>query len=142
MKTLATREDRMWPKDNWPAMKFKKGLEVGEQGGHGMIRYSIKGYKEGEYITFEFLKPKRFNGIHKFEIRALNEDITEVKHSIKMKTDGLIATFKWILVIRWLHGALIENAFDTIENNFVATKKFTTWSSWVCLWRFLLRPSK
>ncbi|WP_282121920.1 hypothetical protein [Algibacter mikhailovii] len=142
MKTLATKEDKVWPKDRWPAIKFKTGLKIGEKGGHGMIRYSIKGYEEGEYMSFEFLEPEGFNGDHRFEIIALKEEATEVRHSILMKTEGFLATFKWIFVIRWLHDALIENAFDTIENNFLETKKFTTWCYWVRLWRFLLKPSK
>ncbi|MFV9550743.1 hypothetical protein [Algibacter sp. PT7-4] len=54
-----------------------------------------------------------------------------------MKT-GPIATIKWILAIKWLHDALIENAFDTIENNYLKNKKHTKWSFWVKLWRFIL----
>ena len=137
LRTLSTKQDKVWPKDKWPAMRFKNGFKVGEKGGHGIIRYSIETLQIEEQIVFRFLKPKGFNGIHKFEIKAIDECSTEVKHSIIMKTEG-VATLKWIFVIRWLHDALIENAFDTIENNFYQGHKFTKWSVWVRIWRYIL----
>lgn len=138
LKTLSTKNDKVWPKDRWPAMRFKNGLKVGEKGGHGIIGYVIETFEIEERIVFRFLKPKGFNGIHKFEIKAMDAKSTEIKHSIIMETEGL-ATFKWIFVIRWLHDALIENAFDTVENNFLETKKFTKWSFWVRIWRYILK---
>lgn len=142
LKTLSAKDDKVWPKDNWPAMRFKNGLIEGEIGGHGIIRYSVEEYILGEKIVFKFLKPKGFNGKHKFEIEEINSHQTEVKHSIIMYTQGFLATFKWLLVIRWLHDALIENAFDTIENNFLEVKKHTKWNVWVSLWRFIFKKLK
>tara|TARA_R110002126_G_scaffold184685_2_gene333126 strand:- start:6 stop:173 length:168 start_codon:yes stop_codon:yes gene_type:complete len=55
-----------------------------------------------------------------------------------MKTEGL-STLKWLIIIRWLHDALIENAFDTIENNFQEVDKFTKWNTWVRIWRYILK---
>jgi hypothetical protein len=55
-----------------------------------------------------------------------------------MKTHGF-ATLQWVFVIKWLHDALIENAFDVIENNLSNEKIFTKWSRWVRLWRFILK---
>ena len=138
LETLSTKDDKVWPNDKWPAMRFKDGLKIGAKGGHGIIRYSVEQYILGALIVFKFLKPKGFDGIHKFEIQEIDSNSTEVKHSIIMKTEGL-ATLKWVLAIRWLHDALIENAFDTIENNFLEVKKHTKWSFWVSLLRFLLR---
>lgn len=137
LKTLSTEHDKVWPKDNWSAMRFKNGLKLGAKGGHGIIRYSVEEYILGELIVFKFSKPIGFNGVHKFEVKAIDAKSTEVKHSIVMKTEGL-ATLKWIFVIRWLHDALIENAFDTIENNFSEAQKFTRWSVWVRIWRYIL----
>ncbi len=49
----------------------------------------------------------------------------------------------WPLVIRWLHDALIEDAFDKTENHFLSQKKVTSWSAWVKFLRWLsLRFSK
>ncbi|MDB2462858.1 hypothetical protein N9W61_02010 [Algibacter sp.] len=138
LASLSTTNDKVWPKNNWPAIRFKGGLKVGAKGGHGMIRYNVEQYILGELLVFRFLKPNGFNGIHKFEIKSISVENTEVKHSIVMKTKGIIATLKWVLVIRWLHDALIENAFDTIENNFLKEKTHKKWSYWVRLWRFIL----
>ncbi|GGD08449.1 hypothetical protein [Hyunsoonleella pacifica] len=136
--TLSQKDDKVWPKHYWPAIRFKEGLKVGSSGGHGIIRYKITEFLPDSHITFMFLKPIGFNGLHKFEIERVNENSTCVSHKIVMSTEGL-ATLKWLIVIRWLHDALIENTFDRIENNFSETKVFTKWSLWVRLWRFIFR---
>ena len=84
LDTLSTSDDKLWPIDRWPAMQFNKGLAVGSHGGHGPIRYSVKRYVPGEFIEFEFMKPKGFNGTHGIEITILNKDTTEVTHFLKI----------------------------------------------------------
>ena len=51
-----------------------------------------------------------------------------------MKTSGW-ATLKWVLAIRWLHDAFIEDAFDKVENNLSGSNKRTEWSKWVIFLR-------
>ncbi|OUR91080.1 hypothetical protein A9Q87_11435 [Flavobacteriales bacterium 34_180_T64] len=138
MYSLATKEDQIWPNEKWPAMRFKYGLVVESEGGHGMIRYKIESYQPRERIKFRFLKPRGFIGFHQLEFKAVNAKQTKVMHSINMRTTG-IATLKWIVVIRSLHNALIEDAFDKIENLYLIQNKQSTWSVWVKLWRFLLK---
>jgi hypothetical protein len=41
------------------------------------------------------------------------------------------ATVLWVFIIRWLHDALIEDAFDKVENHFLTEKKRTKYSAWV-----------
>ena len=115
LDALSTKGDKVWPNDNWPKIYFKNGLKVGSVGGHGIIKYLIEEYIRGELIVFRFIEPKGFNGIHKFEIEELNENTIEVKHSIIMNTEGVMATLSWITAIRWLHDALIENASQTVQ---------------------------
>lgn len=134
LETLATENDKIWPKEKWPKIKFKNGIQVGEKGGHAIIRYSVEKYNPNEIIQFRFSKPTGFNGIHKFEIKELTKDQTEVKHTIDMTTVGT-GTFMWIFVIRFLHDALIEDAFDKLENNFSNQLKSTNWNIWVKLLR-------
>ena len=129
LETLATENDKIWPNEKWPAMRFKEGVKIGSKGGHGPIRYSIEKYSN-DLIQFRFSKPYGFNGIHKFEISALSEEETEIKHTIEMHTVGK-ATFLWLFVIRSLHNALIEDAFDKLENNFLEKQKSTKWNFWV-----------
>ena len=133
LKTLSTDNDKIWPKEKWPAMKFKDGIKVGAKGGHGPIKYSVEKYNPSEIIEFRFSKPNGFNGIHKFEINEMTDDKTEIKHTIDMKTAGK-GTLIWILAIRSLHNALIEDGFDKLENNFSLNQKSSKWNFWV---RFL-----
>jgi len=44
LNTLSTDNDKIWPKEKWPAMKFKGGINIGAKGGHGPIRYSVEKY--------------------------------------------------------------------------------------------------
>ncbi|MDY8137441.1 hypothetical protein [Aquimarina sp. 2201CG5-10] len=136
--TLASREDKIWPFENWPRMKFKEGIQPGAKGGHGPIRYSVETYDPNVLIQFRFYKPKGFNGIHKLEISEIDETHTMLKHTIDMQTSG-VGIFSWFFAIRWLHDALIEDAFDKVENNFGTTSKKTNWNLWV---RFLRKVLK
>ena len=129
-KTLASSEDLVWPNENWPSMKFKDELKVGSKGGHGLIRYTIIDFKAGEYIKFQFSKPEGFNGTHELKISPISKDETEICHEIKMQT-SLKATFFWIVIVSWLHDALIEEAFDKVENYFAIHKKVTKYNAWV-----------
>lgn len=133
-KSLATNDDQIWPSKNWPAMRFKDGLKIGSKGGHGRIRYTIIAFETGNHIKFQFTKPDGFNGTHELSIKAISEDASEIAHNITMHTN-LKASFLWVFVIRWLHDALIEEAFDTIENNFSEEKKTSTYNFWVNLLR-------
>ena len=86
-KTLATQNDKIWPKETWPAMKFRDGLIQGGRGGHGPIRYTVKQHIHNEKIEFEFTKPDGFDGIHKLEMVSLDEERTEIKHTIDAQTN-------------------------------------------------------
>lgn len=141
IEKLASNEDRIWPYDKWSAMKFKDGLKVGSKGGHGIIGYTIVSYDPAQGIVFQFSSPKGFVGTHEFKIVALDVDRTEVSHIIKMRTQGK-ATLQWLVFIRWLHDALIEDALDNIENHFSKDEKVSNWSAWVRLWRWIFTKTK
>ena len=130
LKTLATNTDEVWPNEKWPAMKFKEGVKVGAKGGHGAIRYTIEKYQPDEIIQFRFSNPKGFDGIHKLELKEISNQETQITHTIDMKTSGK-ATFYWVFAIRSLHDALLEDAFDKLENTLTNTQKKSHWSFWV-----------
>jgi hypothetical protein len=136
--TLASENDRMLATDKWPRMKLDKGLQVGSKGGHGPIRYTVQAYQQGEWVEFKFSKPEGFNGIHKFEITALDAQHTEIKHTIDMNT-SLKATLIWSLAVRWLHDAYIEDAFDKVEKQFSNVKNAYQWNIWVRFLREVLK---
>lgn len=138
LKTLGSKNDKFWPKHKWPAMKIENGLHVGNKGRHGPIKYSIVEYIEGELIKFKFSEPKGFNGTHELRLKSKDDSTTEIIHEIRMKT-SLRASLLWLFTIRWLHDALIEDAFDTVENYFSLDEKYTAHGSWVKLLRALYK---
>lgn len=141
IQTLSSDQDVIWPKEHWPKMKFEGGIRIGAKGGHGPIRYSVEKFDPNEIIQFRFSRPLGFNGIHKFDIRALSSTNTEVTHVIDMSTD-FIASIKWLFAVKWLHNALIEDGLDNIENHFVEEKKSTSWSFWVKFLRGVLQRGR
>lgn len=141
LETLATENDMIIAKDKWPRMKLDNGLRVGSKGGHGPIRYSVQEYIVGKSIQFKFSVPKGFGGFHKFEIADLGNNKAEIQHTIDMRTSG-IDTIKWLIAIRWLHDAYIEDAFDKLENHFSEEKKSSVWNLWVKFLRWLLNTKR
>jgi hypothetical protein len=138
--TLATDNDMMLATDKWSPIKLEKGLQVGSKGGHGPIKYFVTEYQPDNSITFQF-DMTGFNGFHKFELRELETDKTELSHIIDMTTTGS-ATIKWALAIRWLHDAYIEDAFDKVENHFTKYKQSSEWSCWVRTLRKIMKPKR
>tara|TARA_R110002073_G_scaffold139232_2_gene289244 strand:+ start:21521 stop:22018 length:498 start_codon:yes stop_codon:yes gene_type:complete len=134
LATLSKPNDNLWPSEQWPAMRFKKGIEVGAKGGHGPIRYTVEEYDPSKCIQFRFTNPKGFDGIHKLELKEITNNKTQITHTIAMKTSGK-ATFNWIFAIRALHNALIEDGFDKLENKFSKDTKRSEWNWWVKLLR-------
>jgi hypothetical protein len=138
IKTLATKEDKVWPTKDWPRMKLDQGLQAGSKGGHGPISYVVQKYIPNELIQFRFTAPKNFVGIHQFEIESLNSNQTQITHTIDMDAKGT-GILTWTIGVRWLHDALIEDAFDQIENQFSTEKKQSQWNLWVKTLRFFLK---
>ncbi|KJS02197.1 MAG: hypothetical protein VR65_05970 [Desulfobulbaceae bacterium BRH_c16a] len=138
LNTLSSNDDKLWPKEKWPPMIFRKGLTVGAIGGHGPIKYSINTYIPGSSIEFTFVKPDGFKGVHRFEVTEIENNKTELKHTIDMMLSrkGILT---WHIAIRWLHDALIEDCFDKVENQFSTNIKETKWNFWVVFLRNRLR---
>jgi hypothetical protein len=98
-------------------MRLKSHLSARSKGGHGRIRYTIIEFEAGYQITIKFTKPEGFNGTHELRIKEISEDTSVITHNIIMHTT-FKASLLWVFVIRWLHDALIEEAFDNVENHF------------------------
>jgi hypothetical protein len=133
--TLSSAEDRLWPGDAWPPMRFDRPLGVGADGGHGPIRYHVEAYEPGRFVIFRFSGPAGLSGTHRFEVERDGEGAI-LGHVID---GGAIVRFApvWILVFRPLHDALIEDAFDRAEAACTGSvERPARWSAWV---RFLRR---
>jgi len=123
---------------NWPRMKLNQGLIEGSEGGHEPIGYFVKEYIPNQRIQFQITRLKNFVGIHKFEIEPFGLNETQITHTIDMNVKE-IGILTWLIGIRCLHDALIEDALDQIENHFSSQKKQSQWSLWVRTLRFFLK---
>ena len=103
---------------------------MGAHGGHGPIKYRVTKLMPNKLIEFTFTHPLGFDGVHWIEVDPSGDEATQIKHCIDINTSGL-ATLQWIFLIRPLHDALIEDAFDKIENQFASVKKKTPWNVYV-----------
>ena len=132
--TISSTDDRIWPHENWPRIKFDRPLEIGALGGHGPVRYTVESYSPGKSIRFAFTK--RFDGYHEITLEKIDETTSLMRHTIKAKTTGL-ATMTWLLAIRPLHNALIEDLFDKVEMQLSCNPRPRSWGVWVKLLRNL-----
>lgn len=113
--SLGGKNDRLWPRSEWPAMRFDGPLRVGAAGGHGPVRYVVAHLEPGRWIEFQFTGPPGFNGYHSFTVIRRAEESTLLRHELAMSISGT-AMFTWPLFFRPLHNALIEESLDRAEN--------------------------
>jgi hypothetical protein len=139
--SLASKQDLLWPNEKWPPMRLDGPLRVGATGGHGTIGYLVESYVPGQYVRFRFTHPKGFIGTHCFSLAKTNDHIVQIKHEINMRLEGS-AKLSWPLIIRWLHDALLEDAFDKAESFITSRSINHTWSLWVRFLRYLLGRNK
>ncbi|MDZ4725883.1 MAG: hypothetical protein SH817_06990 [Leptospira sp.] len=137
IEKLSSKEDGIWPYENWPRMIMRPNLSVGAIGGHGPIRYFIESIKIQESITFRFTNPKGFDGIHFLKIDQIGNQ-TKLSHQILMDT-SIKAYFSWLFIVRPLHDALIEDAFTKLEATIGSQITVITWSLWVKILRYFLK---
>jgi hypothetical protein len=138
--SLSSKEDRLWPRQSWPPMKFDAPLGIGAAGGHGPIRYSVEEYTPGKTITFRFTGPKGFDGFHRYEL-AGTQDTPVLRHTLSMKTHGS-ALFSWPLVFRPMHDALIEDSLAMAQASLGLAPQVRPWSFWVKVLRWLFSGGK
>lgn len=112
--SLASKNDRLWPRNAWPAMRMDGPLRVGAAGGHGPVHYFVTHYEPGQRVDFQFTSPAGFNGHHAFSAVSQKEDLTLLRHELVISLSGT-ALFTWPLFFRPLHDALIEESLDRAE---------------------------
>jgi len=140
LDSLASPQDRLWPKDTWPAMRFDRALGVGARGGHGPIRYWVEEYLSGERIQFRFEAPRGFHGGHGYEVVS-EEKGTLLRQTLEMEARGP-ALLTWPLVFRPLHNALIEDSLATAQVTLGMAPEIRPWSRWVRLLRWAVSGGK
>jgi hypothetical protein len=114
-------------------MRLDHGLEPGSTGGHGPVRYSVDHHTPGREVEFRFDPSMGLLGFHRFQIEPLDNAV-RVSHTILARPTGWMH-LGWPLAVRWLHDALIEDAFDQLA----AEPAQQRWSLWVRVLRKVLR---
>lgn len=135
--SLASGNDRLWPRAFWPAMRFDRPLGVGAVGGHGPISYVVEEYRPGQMVKFRFTGPRGFNGHHWLEVLPRAEHCTVLRHTIHMRVFGT-ALLSWPLAIRHLHDALLEDALALAQASLGITPVVRPWSWWVKFLRWAM----
>ena len=140
LDSLSGPNDRLWPWETWPPMRFDSPLGNGSSGGHGPIRYHVSEYVPGQRITFQFVHSGLVGGLygrHYFEIISMSNQAL-IRHVVDAECDFKMWT-KWLILVGPLHDALIEDAFDKVENNLTnGAIKQHQWSPWVKFLRSML----
>jgi hypothetical protein len=106
---LAGDEDRLWPSDRWPPMRFAGGLREGSTGGHGPIGYRVIEHRPGCCARFGFTAPEGLVGEHAYELEA--GERTVLRHTLTARAEGRMR-WQWPLLFEPLHDALIEDSLD------------------------------
>lgn len=109
--TLASKDDRLWPYECWPRMRFDRGLVPGASGGHGPVRYRVESVDPASEVVFRFTGPSGFDGGHALTVTSVSDAVTKLRHEIRLRPHGL-ARLTWPLFFRPMHDALLEEAFD------------------------------
>jgi hypothetical protein len=112
--SLSSRDDRLWPHLRWPAMRLDNGLTVGSNGGHGPVRYEVSRYEPGRLVAFAFTPKFPIVGEHRLEVLPVPGGRTLLRHTLEGNPRSWLR-LGWPLCFRWLHDALIEDAFDRAE---------------------------
>lgn len=131
--SLAGDDDRLWPRENWPALRLDRPLGVGARGGHGPIRYDVTEYQPARRIRFAFTKPAGLDGYHEWEARPVSGGY-ELCHRLVADTVGPTRV-SWPLMWRWLHDALVEDALDKAAANLGCGGRRCSWSVYVRMLR-------
>jgi hypothetical protein len=141
LESLGAPADRLWPHEQWPALRLDGPVGVGAAGGHGPVRYFVEEHEPLERVRFRFTAPSGFDGWHQFRVESRGAEASVLTHEIVMRVRGLAAV-SWLLVFRPLHDALIEDAFSRVEHHLTGRSHPRRWSPAVRILRRLLRTRR
>ena len=112
---VGSPDDGLWPtaSGRWPPMRMSGPLHTQPRGGHGFVRYHVIEYEPGRSVTWKFEDDLDLPGVHRFEVLT-DGPAPGLRHTIDARAVGPMR-LGWPLAVRWLHDALIEEAFDGVE---------------------------
>jgi hypothetical protein len=103
LDSLGSTEDRLWPREGWPAQHLDRPLQVGAIVGHGPVRYRVEAYEQGRRVRYRFLAPRGFDGWHEFSVQS-DPVGTRLLHTYNANHRGL-ARILWRIGMAALHDA-------------------------------------
>ena len=133
LDTLGGADDAVWPRDHWWPMELDRPLGEGAVGGHSDIRYVVETYEPGRRVVFRFDPTCGLAGTHAFEVQP-RQGGALLRHDLTARALGSTRLL-WPLVIRSVHDAVVEDAFDRVHERFVPGRQRTAWPSYVRLLR-------
>jgi hypothetical protein len=135
LETLAGPDDQLWPGATWAPLVLDRGLQPGSRGGHYDIRYTVTAHDPGCSVEFTFDREIGLDGTHTLRVVDLDDGTSLLRHELEGRVHGSM-TLLWPLVVRWAHDALVEDAFDLVEEALGAGPTVPArWSPWVRLLR-------
>ncbi|MEV6910126.1 SRPBCC family protein [Amycolatopsis sp. NPDC051071] len=140
--TLSGEDDRLWPVEAWPALRFDRPLGVRATGGHGPVRYYVETCEPGKSVRFRFTAPRGFDGFHEFTVRTTEAGETELEHLMVLRLRHP-AWCTYPLLWRPMHDALLEDCLDRAERELTGTVGTPArWSPYVRLLRNLISGNR
>jgi hypothetical protein len=135
---LGGPDDRLWPYDRWPAIRFDRPLQVGAKGGHGPFRYKVGAHSPGRRVQFVFASAN-VEGFHEFELLAGDEAHCVLRHTL-MAHPSRPFRLAWSLFIAPLHDACLRDILDRAEAATGGDSRRRPHPAAVRARRLLLRP--
>jgi hypothetical protein len=126
LDTLASADDKPWPQENWPGVKFNLPLQVGATGGRGTGPYTMSSYTPGRHLRSEFGGGRQ--GYHEFTLQEVDDMTCLLRHALKTRP-AFNSAWRCFFLIRPLHNALIEDLFDKVESQVAKVEHPQVWSS-------------
>lgn len=136
LDTLGSDQDTVWLGDDWWPMVLDRPLEVGASSGHADTRYTVDLHEPGRRVVFRFDPACGLSGSHAFEAEPCQGGVV-LRHDLTARPLGRNRLL-YPLVIRPIHDAMVEDAFDRIHERVVPGRTQTPWSPYVRLLRRLV----
>ncbi|WP_229068899.1 DUF2867 domain-containing protein [Actinoplanes sp. DH11] len=116
---VGTVDDPLWPA-GWAPMRFDRPLAVGADGGHGVVRYHVTGYRPGRSIELTFHPVTGLLGTHTLEIEDRGPYACVLRHRLDARPAGRMRLL-WPAIVRVCHDTVLEHLLDNAERAVTGT---------------------